>query len=81
MEEKNYIVVEESWEYNDEYYSQPDGEPFTLPQPKLYTKEEADKLCEELNLKHGWSDDVWDSDTEQYVDKRINPYKTIKLQA
>jgi hypothetical protein len=80
MEEKLYIVVEESWEYNDEDYRQPDDEPYTLSQPKLYTKSEAEQLCEKLNEKHHFFNTEWDEQLGQ-VDIRINPYKIIKLQA
>lgn len=40
---KCYIVVEESWEYNDSYYHQSEDEGYTLVAPRLYTKNEAEK--------------------------------------
>ena len=75
--EKRFIVVCESWEYNDEYYFQPEDEGYTLHEPKLYTKQEADILCQKLN-KHS-SDHLtrWDDDMNQEV--KIQPYKIIKL--
>ncbi len=77
--ERTYIVVEESWEYNDEDYRQPDDEPYVLAEAKLYTKEEAEKLRDELNEKNHFFNSEWDEKSDEQVDVRINPYKIIKL--
>tara|TARA_R110000868_G_scaffold9099_1_gene46035 strand:+ start:819 stop:1061 length:243 start_codon:yes stop_codon:yes gene_type:complete len=77
--EKTYIVVEESWEYNDEDYRQSDDEPYVLSESKLYTKEEAEKLRDELNEKHHFFNSEWDVKSNKEIKIRINPCKIIKL--
>lgn len=71
---KCYIVVEESWEYNDESYYQPEDEGYTLTEPKLYTKQEAEQICDKFNKS-------MDNDrfaTEEGI--AIQPFKIIKLE-
>lgn len=76
--ERKFIVVCESWDYDDENYFQPEDEGYTLYQPKLYTKQEAENLCHDLN--NGSSNHLteWNEDLEMYV--KIEPYKIIKLE-
>lgn len=77
-ESKSYIVVCESWEYNDEYYYQPVDGGYTLHEPKLYTEEEAKALCDEMNGKTSQHLTRWDDEIEEEV--KIKPYKIIKLE-
>lgn len=73
--EKRFIVVHDSWEYNDEYYYQPEDDPFTLHEPKLYSEDEAKKICAELNEKHKF--DNYDYDTEEEYE--VLPFRIIEL--
>lgn len=75
---KEYIIVRDSWEYNDEDYFQPEDEGFTLHENKLFTKEEAELICNELNEKCSLEKSSWDGD--DYVEEKINPYHAIKLE-
>ena len=75
---KCYIIVEESWDYNDEYYYQPEGDPYKLHSLKLYTREEAEKVCAEKNKEQKEWFTQWDDDSEE--EKPIKPYKIIKLE-
>lgn len=75
MEEKLYIVVEECWEYNDEYYFQPEDESYTIHEERLMTESEAIKLRDELNAK--CTLETYDYDTDE--DVKIQPFKVIKL--
>lgn len=75
--EKRFIVVCESWDYNDEYYHQPADEGYTLYEPKLYTKEEADSLYQNLNYHSSSRLTRWDDNSDMEV--KIQPYKVIKL--
>lgn len=77
-ETKCYLVVCETWEYDDQYHYQPDDEGYTIHEPKLYTKEEAEKICSEMNEKSSEYLTWWDDDLEEEV--KINPYKIIKLE-
>lgn len=75
---KRYIVVCESWEYNDEYYHQPDDEPYTLHSTKLYTKSEAEKICAEKNNNTQSWFSMWDDDSNTEI--QIKPFKVIELE-
>lgn len=77
--EKLYIVVEECWEYNDEDYTQPDDEPYTLYEQRLYTKEEAESIAARLNEECGLNNTEWDEDLDDTIEIPIKPYKIIKL--
>ena len=73
---KCYIIVEDSWEYNDEYYYQPKDESYILHENKLFTKTEALKICEEMNSKCSLTRyDDWE---EKEV--KIKPYHIIKIE-
>jgi hypothetical protein len=54
---KAFVVMNASFEYNDEYYSQPDGEPGTAV--KVYMKKEAaDEACFKANISELLSCDL-----------------------
>lgn len=78
--ERLYIVVEECWEYNDEYYCQPNDEPYTLTEFKLFTLEEAERLMNDLNEKCQLNNVEWDEELDDTVEISIKPYKIIKLE-
>jgi hypothetical protein len=84
-----YVIVEEGWEYNDEYYHQPECGGYEI-KSKLYSEdqlEEAQKEVDQLNEKaksdkwfrqypRNWSDESEDDD---YGDP-IAPFKLIKIE-
>jgi len=76
--EKCYIVVCDSWEYNDEYYYQPDSDGYTLHDLKLYTKSEAEQIRDAMNTESSEHLTRWDDDAEEEV--KIEPYRIIKLE-
>lgn len=75
---KEWIIVQDSYEYNDEDYYQPEDEGYTLHENKLYTKEEADRICQELNEKCTLTNSEWNGDDE--IEIKINPYHAIQIE-
>ena len=75
-----YLVVEQSWEYNDEYFQEGDGYKVAS---KLYSsKEEAEADCEKRNssireeaAKEG--EDYYFSDSEG---NPVIPFKIVKVE-
>jgi hypothetical protein len=72
-----YVIVEESWEYNDEWYVQPESEGYNI-KSKLYSEEnlneaqaEVDRLNEECKEDEYYTDDI---------DNPIQPYKIVKIE-
>lgn len=48
-----YVIVRENWEYDDNYYYQPEGEGYNILEDKLWDNlEEAQKECDRLNKQH-----------------------------
>jgi hypothetical protein len=47
---KIFLVAAYSWEYNDEYYYTPDGNP-TCPQIAFEDEGKADKICRKKNIE------------------------------
>ncbi len=81
--EKNCIVVEDNWEYNDEYYHRPEGGGYNLHKGILYTEDEAKQIVQDLNDKHSGYETDEEDDTVEYNDefqgKVYKPYHYIKL--
>ncbi len=70
-----YVIVETSYEYDDEYYSEMDGYSITS---KLYSEEqltEAQTEVDHLNQKA--ADDEW---FRNYDDEPIRPFKIVKIE-
>ena len=83
-----YVIVEESWEYNDEYHHQPESGGYNI-KSKLYTEEtlneaqaEVDRLNEEV-IKGNWfrkEPDGWDDNDGDELGDYIRPYKIVKIE-
>jgi len=70
-----YVIVETSYEYDDEYYSEVDGYSITS---KLYSEEqltEAQTEVDHLNQKA--SENEWFRD---YDNEPIQPFKIVKIE-
>jgi hypothetical protein len=83
-----YVIVEESWEYNDEWHYQPESEGYNI-KSKLYTEEtlneaqtEVDRLNEEV-IQSNWfrkePTGLFDDDGDELGDY-IRPYKIVKIE-
>lgn len=48
---KAYVIVEIGWEYNDEYYSKPEGGGSGIPKLIYLDEASANQVCEDLNKK------------------------------
>jgi len=72
-----YVIVETSYEYNDEYYERPENDGYKITS-KLYSEEqlvEAQTEVDQLNQKS--SEDEWFRD---YNDQPLNPFKIVKIE-
>lgn len=85
-----YVIVEESWEYNDEYYYQPECGGYNI-KSKLYSEEnldeakaEVDRLNEESKKNEWFRQESWyDGDEDENGDENgtyIQPYKIVKIE-
>jgi hypothetical protein len=80
-----YVIVEESWEYNDEWYFQSESEGYNI-KSKLYSEEdldtakvEVDRLNEECKNKDWFRSDAWGKDDEE-MGSIIQPFKIVKIE-
>ena len=82
-----YVIVEESWEYNDEYY-QHEGEGYNI-KSKLYSEEnlpeakaEVDRLNEEAKEDKWFRTEGWDEDEDNGDENGsfIQPFKIVKIE-
>ena len=71
---KYYLVVEEGYEYNDEYYYKSESGGYTIETNLIKNKEEAQKLAS-LKNKESESQD-WFTDDDG---NPITPYKVIEI--
>jgi hypothetical protein len=72
-----YVIVETSYEYNDEYYERPESEGYKITS-KLYSEEqlvEAQTEVDQLNQK--LSEDEWYRD---HNDEPLRPFKIVKIE-
>ena len=80
---KKYLVVEEAWEYNDEYFYKTEGDGFTLAEKRLFnSKEEALAKKNELNNEL-MKDAKEQGDDYYFVDDEgvpIKPYKIVEVE-
>jgi hypothetical protein len=83
-----YVIVEEGWEYNDEYYHQPECGGYEI-KSKLYSEDqlgEAQKEVDQLNEKtksdkwfRQYPRNWWNDENENDGDP-IAPFKLIKIE-
>lgn len=72
-----YVIVENSYEYNDEHYEQPECEGYTISS-KLYSEEQLEEAKAEVNrLNEMRSEDVYFRD---YDNEPIQPFQIIKIE-
>jgi hypothetical protein len=82
---KKYVIVEEGWEYNDEYYYQPECEGYTI-KSKLYSEDELDNLKIEVDRlnKEAREDKYFrqypDGDEGDEDGDFINPFKIVEIE-
>jgi hypothetical protein len=72
---KYYLVVEEGWEYNDEYYYMGDSNSYRIESKLLKSKKEAQKIADEKNENS--------VDEERFTDSMgepIRPYKVVEVE-
>lgn len=84
-----YIIVEESWEYNDEWYYQSETGGYNI-KSKLYSEEnlneaqaEVDRLNEESKNKKWFRQEPFEDDMDNDGDENgdfILPYKIVKIE-
>lgn len=81
-----YVIVEESWEYNDEYYYQSDSEAYHI-KSKLYSEEtlpeaqaEVDRLNEEAKENKWFRSEGWTDDDGDKNGSFIKPFKIVKIE-
>jgi hypothetical protein len=81
-----YVIVEESWEYNDEYYCSPDGGAYHITS-KLYSEEnlseakaEVDKLNEKAKENKWFRTEGWDDSDGDENGSFIRPFKIVKIE-
>lgn len=82
-----YVIVEESWEYNDEWYYHNDG--YNI-KSKLYSEEnlneaqaEVDRLNEESKNRKWFRQEPFEDDMDNDGDENgdfILPYKIVKIE-
>jgi hypothetical protein len=72
-----YVIVENSYEYNDEYYEQPESDGYTITS-KLYSEEQLDEARAEVTrLNKERAQDEWFCD---YDNEPIQPFKIVKIE-
>ena len=72
-----YVIVESSYEYNDEYYERPESEGYKITS-NLYSEEqlvEAQTEVDQLNQK--LSEYEWYRD---HNDEPLRPFKIVKIE-
>jgi hypothetical protein len=70
-----YVIVETSYEYDDEYYNETDGYNITS---KLYSEEQLAEARDEVTrLNEKAADDEW---FRNYDDEPIRPFKIVKIE-
>lgn len=82
-----YVIVEESWEYDDNWYFQPESEGYNI-KSKLYSEEnldeanaEVNRLNEECKQKGWFRCESWNGDIEgDDMGGYIQPYKIVKIE-
>jgi hypothetical protein len=84
-----YVIVEESWEYNDEWYFQSESEGYNI-KSKLYSEEdldtakaEVDRLNEEAKGKDWFRTESWGDNEDVDGDDMggfIQPFKIVKIE-
>lgn len=80
-----YVIVEESWEYDDNWYFETDG--YTI-KSKLYSEEtlheanaEVDRLNEEARNRDWFRTESWGEDIDgDEMGGYIQPYKIVKIE-
>jgi hypothetical protein len=82
MKQTQYIVVEEGWDYNDEYYNKSESNSYTihgrLHQTKEAAQDEANDLNNQLKQQHQENpNDYYFTDDEGTP---ILPYKVIPIE-
>jgi hypothetical protein len=72
-----YVIVENSYEYNDEYYEQPECDGYTITS-KLYSEEQLDEARAEVDrLNQKASEDKYFRD---YDNEPIQPFQIVKIE-
>jgi hypothetical protein len=81
-----YVIVEESWEYNDEYHYRPDSGGYNI-KSKLYTEEtlseakaEVDRLNEKAKENKYFRQQGWDGEEGDSLGAYIKPYTIVKIE-
>lgn len=79
-----YVIVEESWEYDDNWYFQGDG--YNI-KSKLYSEENLDeakaeiaRLNEESKNNKYFRQEMWDDVEGDKMGGYIQPYKIVKIE-
>ena len=79
-----YVIVEESWEYDDSWYFQNEG--YNI-KSKLYSKENLDeanaeiaRLNEESKNNKYFRQEVWGDVDGDDMGGYIQPYKLVKIE-
>ncbi len=80
-----YVIVEESWEYDDNWYFQSENEGYNI-KSKLYSEEnldeanaEVDRLNEEAKNKDWFRSENWDVEGDK-MGGYIQPYKLVTIE-
>lgn len=76
MDKARYIIVVNSYEYDDSNHYPVADDAYTLYQHKLYRKNIAEKICNELNEKYSFEIDDYDDPDTKII---IKPYHIIKV--
>jgi len=72
-----YVIVENSYEYNDEYHERPESDGYTITS-KLYSEEQlAEARAEVDRLNEERAKDEWFRD---YDNEPIRPFQIVKIE-
>jgi len=82
-----YVIVEEGWEYNDNWYEQPESGGYEIVS-KLYNEDQLEELQKEVDrLNENAKSDKWfrqeswsGSETDGNGLAYITPFKIIKIE-
>lgn len=76
-----YLVVEEGWEYNDEYYNSSEGGAYTITSKLYNTREEAQKVVDEehAKLRKEAEEEGEDYTFVDYENDPIYPFKVVAV--
>lgn len=75
-----FLVVKEAYEYNDEEYTQPEGDPYNIVGKLHDTREEATLAAADLNEKGSFESEEYDTDQRKWVPCTIYPYRVEEIE-